>query len=49
MLGRDVLSDLGLSLRTKIAQTLLVTGMMMLSMLLTPHQKLQYSRQRTTT
>jgi hypothetical protein len=49
MLGRDVLSDLGLSLRTKTAQTPLVTGMMMLSTLLTPCQKLQYSKQRSTT
>jgi uncharacterized protein YqfA (UPF0365 family) len=49
MLGRDVLSVLGLSLQMKTVQTPLVTGMMMLSVHPTSHQKPQYSRQRTTT
>jgi hypothetical protein len=45
MLGRDVLSVLDLSLRTKTARTLLVTGMMMLSMHLTPHLEPLYDKQ----
>jgi hypothetical protein len=49
MLGRDVPSVLGLSLRTKTAQTLLATGMMMLSMHLKPRRKPLYDKQFSTT